>query len=531
MPVVAVLPFYRIGATPLALEIMRIFNAGSSVYASVYTDAAGTIPMGNSDTVPIQADGNGLFPVVFVPVDAAYDIKFYSPELDPRDTYEGIKPAGGGGTPGVDHYTVMVDGTDSAAGYLLDKLLNSQGIKWTVVNNGGYLQLKPVIQAGEILDGKVKVDAGDGVPGYLQDKIIEGHYISVTKVGNQLEIAFSGPEYVPKTGGNYTGDVTFEDLLLAPGGAVLYNTLIEGMLQVSGPTMLHELFAGDTVIQGTFALPAIPGTGSWLTIDVAGNVSRANLPDDDHKVLASATDSVPGFLGVKLQPGSGMRIDYTNDPDLGEIMSISMINIPTPITIPAKRIVLGSGTGVTSYAYLTYYNKQLIADAVSIETFYLGAGSYAGFSNAEVRTVPTRNFKDGITQYANGDLRIGADGDAAALMLTAATKVMTTGNDTTLRVSGKLQPPGNEIMNAAFTLPFVGAGETETFRFNGSEGTTITADAAQVPRYRSSTTGLSVVGTAGGQVDAAAVFGVAAGCKVAAITIVGISATACQVIY
>ena len=60
MPTVAVLPFYRIGSTPLALEIMRIYNAGSSVYASVYADAAGTVPLGNSDLVPIQADGNGL---------------------------------------------------------------------------------------------------------------------------------------------------------------------------------------------------------------------------------------------------------------------------------------------------------------------------------------------------------------------------------------------------------------------------------------------------------------------------------------
>lgn len=96
MPVVATLPFFRIGAQPLALEIMRIYNAGSSYYASVYTNSNGTISQGNSDTVPIQADAYGLFPPVFVPIGGAYDIKFYGPDLSPRDTYQGIRPLGGG---------------------------------------------------------------------------------------------------------------------------------------------------------------------------------------------------------------------------------------------------------------------------------------------------------------------------------------------------------------------------------------------------------------------------------------------------
>ena len=193
MPAVAVLPFYRIGAVPLALEIMRIYNAGSSVYATVYSDAAGTTPMGNSDIVPIQANAAGLFPVVFVPVDGAYDIKYYSPDLVPRDTYQGIKPVGGGTGPGSDTHTVLVDGLDSSPGYLLDKLLDSPGLVWSVVDNSGSKQLQPLLQPAALLDGKVKVSAGDGVPGYLAAKLQPGTGVLVLDNGNTLDVSISTP--------------------------------------------------------------------------------------------------------------------------------------------------------------------------------------------------------------------------------------------------------------------------------------------------------------------------------------------------
>lgn len=193
MPAVAVLPFYRIGATPLALEIMRIYNAGSSVYASVYADAAGTTPMGNSDIVPIQANAAGLFPVVFVPVDGAYDIKYYSSDLVPRDTYQGIKPIGGGTGPGSDTHTVLVDGLDSSPGYLLDKLLDSPGLVWSVIDNAGSKQLQPLLQTTVILDGKVKVSAGDGVPGFLSAKLQPGTGVLVLDNGSTLDVSVSTP--------------------------------------------------------------------------------------------------------------------------------------------------------------------------------------------------------------------------------------------------------------------------------------------------------------------------------------------------
>ena len=277
MPAVAVLPFYRVGAAPLALEIMRIYNAGSSVYASVYSDAAGTTPMGNSDIVPIQANGYGLFPVVFVPVSGSYDIKYYSVEGVPRDTYEGIKPAVGTGGPGVESHTVLVDGADSTAGYLVDKLLDSPGLTWTFVDNAGYKQLQPLLQPAAILDGKVKTDAGDGVPGYLSAKIAAGRYINVDMVDHQIVLSFAGPDYVPASGGTYTGPVAVDGLLEALGGATLSTALVQGHLQAQGATTLNTLTAGNTIINGPFALTSVPGSGSWLAIDNAGNITRSDL--------------------------------------------------------------------------------------------------------------------------------------------------------------------------------------------------------------------------------------------------------------
>lgn len=480
---------------PLSGGKVFFWVAGSTVIPKqVYGDIALTEPLEQ----PLVLDAGGFAPQYFMEP-GLYKIQTFNASMTggAQHTRDNVQASSSGGGGGEDSYQIKIRAGDAAPGYGEQKFGASATITWEVVDLGaGVLQMRPNVDLAAVRDYKVKADGSSGdVPGYLDRKLTD-------KAGNDFAI-----------------DITQGRRVIIP--LQDYLSLIVGG-HVQGPTII------DNLTVGTFKMP--PGSAGMLIIDSDGTVTRQPIPAETGRIRMEAGDII-GYARDKIQPGAGMRIDYTNDPDLGEIMSISMVNVPTPITIPAKRIVLGSGTGVTSYANLTYYNKQLIADAVSIETFYLGAGSYAGFSNAEVRTVPTRNFKDGITQYANGDLRIGADGDAAALKLTAATKVMDTGNDTTLRVGGKLQPPGNEITTTTFTLPVVGAGETKVIRFNGATGCTVTADAAQVPRYRSSANGLSVVGTAGGQIDAASVFGIVAGCKVAAITIVGISATACQVIY
>lgn len=541
MPTVAVLPFYRIGATPLALEIMRIYNAGSSVYASVYADSAGTVPLGNSDLVPIQADGNGLFPVVFVPVNAAYDIKYYYPPAGPpdlvgpeRDTYQGIRPGAGGGAGG-DSYQYLVTGDDSAPGYGADKLISSPTAEIVIVTGaGGYKQQQVKVLPAGVLDGKVKSDESDGNPGYLLGKIVPGRMIGITLIdGHQIEVAFTGLDYVPKIGGNFTGSVTFEDVIVAQGGCLFGNTLIEGMLNVNGSTTLNgPVWTGNLMVQGTFALPDIPGTGNYLYIDGSGNVTRTTITipaADDHKVLASATDVIPGYLSYKLMAGSGLRIDSAVDPTYGEILSVSMINVPVPVVVPNTRVVVGNGTGVTSFANFTYTNQDLVVGYCEIESFFVSMdGPYAAFHNTGV---DARNFRDGYSQHANGDVRLGAAGAYGAIKISDATKIIDTAIDTTLRVGGKMLPPGVEITSNTYQLPDIAAGEIKVIRFAGAAATTVTASATQIPRYRSSTSGLSITGSAGGQIDAAGAFGIVGSAKVAAITLIGIDSTHVQVQY
>lgn len=353
MPVVAVLPFYRIGATPLALEIMRIFNAGSSVYASCYSDAGGTTPMGNSDAVPIQADGNGLFPVVFVPADAAYDIKFYYPPAGPpdlvgpeRDTYEGIRPGGGGSGGEPDHYTVLVDSGDSTPGYLSEKVVNTTTVAWEIQEDGGYKRMAAKVDPAGVLDGKVKIDAGDANPGFLLDKLIEGHYIGITKTGNQIVIEFTGPNYVPKSGGKYDGTVEFAAGIISLLGSVL---------------------GGGTEIRDSLKAPDLPGTGDWLHIDVDGNVTRGAMPvvpADDHLVIADLVDLIPGPLGVKLKAGAGMAFNVTVDDTNGKVIHISSVD-ENPITAPLDEVISGDGAGGIKSSPLF----KAVDGAVTAETF------------------------------------------------------------------------------------------------------------------------------------------------------------------
>ena len=353
MPTVAVLPFYRIGATPLALEIMRIYNAGSSVYASCYSDAGGTTAMGNSDAVPIQADGNGLFPVIFVPVDAACDIKFYYPPAGPpdlvgpeRDTYEGIRPGGGGSSgPGVEDHKVLVEGSDAVPGYLADKLINSTTVTWEIKDVGGDEKMEAHASAAAILDGKVKVNDSDANPGFLVDKLIPGHYIGFIVQDHQIVIEFTGPDYVPKSGGKFDGTVTF-------GAGII--------------SLVGNLLGGGTEIRDTIKLPDLPGSGGVLYIDVDGNVMRGPLPvvpADDHLVITDLVDVIPGPLGTKLQAGAGVAFNVTVDDVNGRVVHVSSVD-ENPITAPLDEVISGDGAGGIKSSTLF----KAVGGAVAAET-------------------------------------------------------------------------------------------------------------------------------------------------------------------
>lgn len=458
----------------LEFGIIRFYEAGTLIPKTTYKKADGS----EANTNPLILDPAGRARV-WLTNDEAYDIIVHNKndELEYSILDVLVSSGGSGGGTSVDR-KVAADDIDMVPGVLVDKMRSSSSVTIIVVDVGGRK---------------------------LQFSVDE------TWLGNWLTVNYPFPA---------------DDHLV----------ISDGTMQTAGTLAQKVTDALGTVFAVNGAKQLVIPLQERLSLVDGGHVTGLTIFDDvtfpdQFKVKASSTDSVPGFLGVKFQPGAGMRLDSTIDPDLGEIISISMINIPTPVAIPAKRVVLGSGSGVTSDALLTYDNKQLTAAAAAIATFYLGLGSYAAFKNVEVGAVPTRNFKDGITQYADGTIRIGADGDEYAIKLSPVTKEIRTGADGSFVIGGKMFDAGGEITAATYTLPVVAAGETRTIRFNGAAGCTIVADSAQIPRYRNTINGLSTVGTAGGQVDATAVFGVVAGCKVAAITIKGISATACQVVY
>lgn len=368
MPTVAVLPFYRVGATPLALEIMRIYNAGSSVYASVYTDTNGTIPMGNSDLVPIQADANGLFPVVFVPVGAAYDIKFYDSTLHPRDTYQGIRPTSGGGS-AVDVYLVKTSATDTNGGYLGDKLLNSSSVSWSIVNAGGYEQIQATVNPAYVLDWKVKTDAGDSTPDYLGNKIESGMYVALTldAATHKIKASFTGPAYVPQAGGSFTGPVTFGNTIMAVGGCFFGDTIVNGAMTISGDISGHSAGFTGVISANGLQLPGIAGSGSWLTIDGAGNVTRTSAPVNDRMVLHDVGDLIPGYLGTKIVAGTGITINTTTDGVNGVVMHINSNAVPA-VSQPANQVVVGTGSGITSFSGLKGTANSLTAGLAYIST-------------------------------------------------------------------------------------------------------------------------------------------------------------------
>lgn len=294
--------FRDVNGSPLAGGKLWFFVAGSTVLPkAVYADYGLTTPL----TQPLILDGSGNAPEYFME-SGLYKILVRASDdrlIATRDNVEGV---GGGGSPGTDSYQFKISGADAAPGYGEDKLGPSTTIVWTQVDvGGGVLQLRPSVVLSAVLDYKVKGDTLDTAPGYLDAKVENGDYISlnVNPSTHRLRADFTGPAYVARTGGSYTGPVTFE-----------------------GPVTL-----------------TVPGTGPLLGIDVAGNLTRVVLPADDHLVLASPTDTIPGALGVKLQAGAGLQINTTVDGVNGEVMHISSIYIPA--TAPLHQVMSGDGAG------------------------------------------------------------------------------------------------------------------------------------------------------------------------------------------
>lgn len=463
--------------------------AGSTVLPkAVYADYART----NLLTQPLVADASGTLPEYFMG-DGLYKITVRAADDRLIATRDNVAGVGVGGSPSADSYTWKVSAADASAGYGQEKLGPTSTIIWTEVDiGGGVMQLRPSVVLGAVLDYKFKGDAADPIPGYMDAKIENGTYISliVDPATHRLRADFVGPAYVPVTGGDYTGPVIFHDSVVL----------------------------------------TVPGTGPLLGIDVAGNLTRVVLPGDDHLVIASLTDAIPGTLGVKLQAGAGLRFDTTVDVTLGEIISVSLINVPVEIIIPNTRVVFGNGTGVTSAANFTYTSQDLIAGYCEIESFFVsGDGPFATFHNTGSST---RNFRDGFSQHVNGDIRVGGAGSYGAIKITDATKIIDTGIDTTLRVNGKFVPKGVDISTPTYTLPELTVdGEQQVIRFTAATGTTVTAHSTQAVNYRDASTGVCTTAAGGAQVDGALIFGKHASSKVVTITLTRVDATTVSAVY
>lgn len=364
MPTVAVFPFYRIGSSPLALEIMHVFNAGSSVYANVYSDAGGTVPMMNSAGAPIQADGNGLFPVVFAPVGAAYDIKFFTPLLMPRDTYLGIVPASGGGGSGTDSYQVKANSGDTTPGYLSEKMIDSTTVHWTDIDVGsGVKKMAASIDPSYVLDWKIKTDASDILPDYIGNKIESGSLVTLTldSITHKIRADFIGPSYVPQAGGEFTGSVIVDGQFSTAGDTTLATGIGSTLYVPGAATFAHAIVT-------TLHLPTIL-SGDLLTIDGSGNVVGISAPTNDRKIIHDAADTIPGYIGTKIVAGTGITINTTTDGTNGVVMHINMNALPA-ISQPAQQIVVGTGTGITSFSGL-----KGTANSVTAGNAFLGSST------------------------------------------------------------------------------------------------------------------------------------------------------------
>ena len=269
---------------------LYFFVAGSTtVPKNVFADYALTIPL----TQPLVLDAAGNAPQYFMEsglykilLKDATNVLQYT-----RDQIEGA--TSGGGT------SALFQDSDS--------------IHWTTVTDGGLTYNVGTVQTSAILDHKVLADATAGdVPGYLVAKFVDADGNPLTVNGaHQLVLPFARLD-----GAAFTGSVIVDGQLQSLGNT----SLAAGpgaTLLFSGPATMGIAAISD------LKLPLLT-PGDWLALDGAGNVVAVTPPSSDHKVLYDLSDAIPGFLGVKVQAGSGIQISMTTDGTNGKVMHLNV---------------------------------------------------------------------------------------------------------------------------------------------------------------------------------------------------------------
>ena len=184
---------------------------------------------------------------------------------------------------------------------------------------------------------------------------------------HKIKASFTGPAYVPQSGGSFTGPVTFGGTVMAVGGCYFGDTIINGALTISGDISGHSAGFTGVVSANGLQLPGIAGSGSWLTIDGSGNVTRTSAPVNDHMVLHDVGDLIPGYLGTKIVAGTGITINTTTDGVNGVVMHINSNSVPA-VSQPANQVVVGTGSGITSFSGLKGTSNSLTAGLAYIST-------------------------------------------------------------------------------------------------------------------------------------------------------------------
>lgn len=294
---------------------LAIYEQGSNTLASIWTDAALSVPKAN----PMTLNGAGQCPQYFVAAGQALDYKALTSDARVIVTALNVTASSGSGG-GVDDHKVATDVGDTAPDYLEAKLLTSTSVRFSFVSPGGVHLMTAQVDEGWLAswiaeqgygssDHKVLADGSPGdVPGYLVVKFVDaaGNPLLVNGA-HQLVLPFARLD-----GAAFTASVSIADELSVGGDASF-----TGQLYAGGHTELVNALIDQLQIFGATA-------GQWLMVNGSGQVVGVAAPSSDHKVLYDVSDAIPGFLGVKVVQGAGIYINWTNDLVNGKVMHLNV---------------------------------------------------------------------------------------------------------------------------------------------------------------------------------------------------------------
>lgn len=305
---------------PLSGGKLYFFVAGSTNIAkNVYADREKTIPL----TQPIVLDAGGTAQQYYAE-DGLYKIVLTTSTGTLVATRDYVDGAGGSGTGG-DAYTVKANPTDTAPATLIEKVQNTASVTWSTGSVSGVQKVWADVDPSAVLDYKVKADPSDPSPDFLDAKVEDGYYVEmwVNPTTHKIQSNFTGPAYVPVTGGVYTGPVTIPTLtsttintgaLNVTNNAIIGGTTTTGAIN-AGSGSITNLISGNMVVSGLSG-----SNNNVVMVNSSGQLYKEI--DPLYKVKVSATDTLGQYLGLKILPGTGIQFTTVVD-GTGEHIAIS----------------------------------------------------------------------------------------------------------------------------------------------------------------------------------------------------------------